>query len=294
VAGWPEPVAIVSERGDQGDQANHDERAENGDRRTGNLPTALRRERVAEAIRRSKYTSVTDLAETFDVSEVTIRSDLDVLAEAGQIRRVRGGAVHRVAGTLEVSFEQDSDTMALEKAAIGRLAASLVDSGQTIMLDIGSTVAAVARSLAQRADLQDVSAITNGLRVALELEVAEPNIEVLVTGGTLRRLQHSLVNPFGTILLDQLHAHMAIVSCNGIEAQAGVTNTNVGEAEVKRLMLKSGRRRIVVADGSKVGQVSLVHVFPSDEVDVLVTDSSADPAAVAALRDRGIEVHIAD
>ena len=260
----------------------------------GGLPTRIRRERVAEAIRRSRYTSVTDLAAAFDVSEVTIRNDLDVLAEAGQVRRVRGGAVHQVAGTLEVSFEQDADTMSREKAAIGEYAAGMIQSGQTVMLDIGSTVAAVAQAITRRTDLQDVTAITNGLRVALEHEGAAPGVSVLVTGGTLRRMQHSLVNPFGTVLLDQLHAHTTIVSCNGIEARAGVTNTNGAEAEVKRLMLKSGRHRVVVADGSKVGEVSLVHVSPSDEIDVLVTDRSADPGAVAALRERGVDVRIVD
>ena len=256
------------------------------------LPTAVRRDRVAEAIRRSRYTSVSDLAASFGVSEVTIRTDLDVLAETGQVKRVRGGAVHRATGNLEASFEQASDTLSREKAAIGHAAASLVESGQTIMLDIGSTVAAVARALSERTDLQDVTVVTNGIRVALELESAIPSLSVLVTGGTLRRLQHSLVNPFGTLLLDQLHAHLAIVSCNGIDAHAGVTNTNVGEAEVKGLMLRAGRRRVVVADGSKVGQVSLVHVFPADDVDVLVTDASADETALADLRERGIEVHV--
>jgi len=103
-------------------------------------------------------------------------------------------------------------------------------------------------------------------------------------------MQHSLVNPFGTILLEQLHAHVTIVSCNGIDVRAGVTNTNVGEAEVKRLMLKAGRRRVVVADGSKAGEVSLVHVSPIEDIDILVTDPSADSAAIAALREHGVEV----
>lgn len=258
------------------------------------LPTAVRRERVAEAIRRSRYTSVSDLAAVFGVSEVTIRSDLDALAETGQVTRVRGGAVHRATSTLESSFEEDSDTLAAEKAAIGRVAAGLVESGQTVMMDIGSTVAAAARALGARTELQDVTVVTNGIRVALELEPAVPSLLVLVTGGTLRRLQHSLINPFGTLVLEQMHAHLAIVSCNGIDARAGVTNTNVGEAEIKRLMLRAGRRRVVVADGSKVGQVSLVHVFPADDVDVLITDTAADADAVAELRDLGVEVHMVE
>jgi len=266
----------------------------NGDRDgDGGLPTSVRRDRVAEAIRRSSYTSVTDLAAAFSVSEVTIRNDLDALAEAGQVRRVRGGAIHRAAGTLEATFEADAGSHAAEQAAIGMAAAALVESGRTIMLGTGSTVAAVARALAARTDLADVTVITNGMRVAMELEPAIPNINVIVSGGTLRSRQHSLVNPLGTALLGELHAHLTIVGCDGIEATAGLTAANAAEAEIRRLMLDAGRRRIVVADGSRVGEVSLAHVAPTDGVDLIVTDPGADDQAVAALRERGVEVRVA-
>jgi len=259
----------------------------------GGLPTSLRRERVAEAVRRSQYTSVSDLAAAFGVSEVTIRNDLDALAAGGKVRRVRGGAVHRAAGSLEASFEQDADARAAEKTAIGEAAAALVESGQTVMLGVGSTVAAVARAMTSRTDLSDVTVVTNGMRVALELERAIPDVTVIVSGGTLRRQQHSLVNPLGTGMLSELHAHLTIVGCDGIEGRAGVTAANVAEAEIKRLMLQAGRRRIVVADGSRIGQVSLVHVVPTSGVNTVITDPSADREAVATLREHGVEVSLA-
>jgi len=256
----------------------------------GGLPTTVRRERVAEAVQRSRYTSVTELAAAFGVSEVTVRSDLDALAESGEVLRVRGGAVHRVAGTLEPSFEQDADERAAEKAAIGRVAAGLIESGQTVMLGSGSTVAAVARALAAREDLAGVTVVTNGMRVAAELERALPRLTVVVTGGTLRRQQHSLVNPLGTTLLSDLHAHITIVGGEGMEATAGLTGANAAEAEIKRLMLDAGRRRVVVADGPRVGEVSLAHVVPAEVVDIVVTSADADSEAVAALRERGTDV----
>jgi len=259
----------------------------------GGLPTSLRRERVAEAIRRSRYTSVTDLAATFSVSEVTIRSDLDTLALDGRVQRVRGGAIHRAASSLETSFEQDAGARTAEKAAIGVAAAALVESGQTVMLGVGSTVAAVAAELAARTDLVDVTVITNGMRVALELERAIPSLNVIVSGGTLRRQQHSLVNPLGTGMLAELHAHLTIVGCDGVEAAAGVTAANAAEAEIKRLMLDAGRRRVVVADGSRVGNVSLAHVIPTESIDLIITDNAADAEAIAALRERDIEVRLA-
>jgi len=258
------------------------------------LPTSVRRDRVLATIRQRQFVSVADLSAAFGVSEVTIRSDLEALAEAGRIQRVRGGAVHHATVEGEPSFEQSADASAPEKARIGAAAAALVESGQTLILDAGSTTAAVAAALAARADLRDVHVFTNGLRIALELERAVPaSVSVIVTGGTLRPTQHSLVNPMGTVILYQIHAHLTFIGCDGIEADAGVTNTSVADAEVKRLMMRAARRGVVVADGSKVGQVSLVHLCPIDEVDLLITDASADAVPLAALRGRGLEIALA-
>ena len=260
---------------------------------TTGLPTAVRRAQVLEMVRRQQFASVADLSAAFGVSEVTIRNDLDTLAEDGRIRRVRGGAVHRTTSSLEATFEQAQDTRVAEKRSIARAASALVESGQTVILDAGTTVAAIARELAARKDLRDVTAITNGLRVALELEPAIPQLNVLLTGGTLRRLQHSLVNPFGTTILEQVHGHVAILECDGVDPEAGVTHVNVAETEIKRLMMRAARFRILVADGSKLGQISLVHLYGIGEIDVLITDATADPEIVAALREQGTDVRVA-
>jgi DeoR family transcriptional regulator of aga operon len=265
-----------------------------GSEEIASLPTSLRRERVRETIRTREFVSVSDLSAAFGVSEVTIRSDLEALAEDGHIRRVRGGAIHRATVGREPSFEQSADAFADEKERIGRAAAALIESGQTIILDAGSTTAAVARAVAARADLRDLHVFTNGLRIALELEPAVPRVAVIVTGGTLRPTQHSLVNPMGTVILDQIHAHLAFVGCDGIEAEAGVTNTSVADAEIKRLMMRAARRRVVVADGTKVGEVSLVHLYGLDEVDLLITDRSADATLLAGLAGRGPEIRVAE
>lgn len=261
---------------------------------TTGLPTAARRAQVLETVRRQQFASVADLSAAFGVSEVTIRNDLDTLAEGGRIRRVRGGAVHRTTSSLEASYEQAQDTRVAEKQSIARVASALVESGQTVILDAGTTVAAAARALAERKDLHDVTVFTNGLRVALELEPAIPQLNVLLTGGTLRRLQHSLVNPFGTTILDQVHGHIAILECDGVDPAAGITHVNVAETEIKRLMMRAARMRIVVADGSKFGQISLVHLYGIGEIDLLITDASADPEIVDALREQGLDVRVAD
>jgi DeoR family transcriptional regulator of aga operon len=264
-----------------------------GDAGLDQLPTGVRRARVLELVRRRQFVSVAGLSSMFGVSEVTIRNDLDTLAEEGHLRRVRGGAVHAATSGREAPFEQALEARAVEKALIGGAAAGMVESGQTVFLDAGTTAAAVARALVARPELENLTVFTNGLRSALELEPAIPRFSVVLTGGTLRRIQHSLVNPLAAVILEQVHAHIGFLECNGIDANAGVTSISVAEAEVNRLMMRAARRRVVVADGSKVGEVSLVHLYDLDDVDDLVTDASADPEIVGALRDRAIEVHVA-
>ena len=166
--------------------------------------------------------------------------------------------------------------------------------GDTVLLDVGTTTTAIARALVARADLRDVTVVTNGLTVALVLERAWPRISVVVTGGTLRPLQHSLVNPLGTVLLDGLNASIAFIGCNGVDGAGGVTNVNLPEAEVKRAMLLSARRPVVVADGSKLGEVEVAKICDLSEVSLVVTDASADPSILADLAAVGCDVQVAE
>jgi DeoR family transcriptional regulator of aga operon len=193
----------------------------------------------------------------------------------------------------ERPFEIAEHELAGEKAAIGAFAAGLVADGDTVLLDVGTTTTAIARALVARGDLREVTVVTSGLRVALELERAWPRISVVVTGGTLRPLQHSLVNPLGTVMLERLNAAIAFIGCNGVDVRGGVTNINLPEAEIKRAMLLAARRPIVVADGSKLGEIEVAKVCDLSEVSLVVTDRSADAAVVAELRDAGCVVQVA-
>jgi DeoR family transcriptional regulator of aga operon len=162
-----------------------------------------------------------------------------------------------------------------------------------VILDVGTTTTAIARALVLRTDLRDVTVVTNGLNIALELEPAAPRISVVVTGGTLRPLQHSLVNPLGTVLLERLRASVAFVGCNGVDPEVGITNVNLPEAEVKRAMLLAARRRVIVADGSKVGEVELAKVCDIEEVHLIITDPSADPEVLTEIAAAGCQVELA-
>lgn len=258
------------------------------------IPADLRREQMLDVVRRRDYTTVTELSTMFSVSEVTVRSDLDDLAAHGDIRRIRGGAIPMGLPRRERAFEESEGAFAGEKTGIGRAAAELVRSGDTVILDVGTTTAAVARALSARSELRDVVVFTNSLTIAIELEPVIPRFTVVVTGGTLRPLQHSLVDPLGDGVLDRIRADLVFIGCNGIDPVAGITNINLPEAEMKRRMMASGRRRVIVGDGSKVGQVELARLCAVSDVDLLLTGASADPAIVEALRERGMRVEIVE
>jgi DeoR family transcriptional regulator of aga operon len=256
-------------------------------------PAEVRQERITALVEEQGFVRVSDLAERFGVSTVTVRTDLQALEAHGRVRRIRGGAMPAGVLRSEQPFEIAEHDLASEKAAIGAYAAGLVAAGDTVLLDVGTTTTAVARALVGRADLREVTVVTSGLRVALELERAWPRISVIVTGGTLRPLQHSLVNPLGTVMLERLNAAVAFIGCNGVDVRGGVTNVNLPEAEIKRAMMLAARRPIVVADGSKLGEVEVAKVCDLAEVSMVVTDRSADPTIVAELTEAGSNVQIA-
>jgi DeoR family transcriptional regulator of aga operon len=263
----------------------------NGER--GPVPAAVRRQRMLGALRQREFLSVTELGLMFEISEVTVRSDLNTLAEEGSVMRLRGGAMVGRTGHGERPFEEMKGANAAEKARIGVAAARLLRNGETAILDVGTTTTAVARALLARPELHDIGVFTNAINIALELEPAIPRFSVVVLGGTLRPLQHSLVNPLGALALDQITASAVFLGCNGVDPDGGVTNINLPEAEIKRRMLAAARRRIVVADGSKIGRVELVRLCSVDDIDTLITDDNADAAVLARLSERGVEVLIA-
>jgi DeoR family transcriptional regulator of aga operon len=246
---------------------------------------AERRDRMRALIEQRGFESVAGLSEEFGVSTVTVRHDLDALEAEGGVRRVRGGAVpFDTAQLRELPFEEAAVEAAGAKARIAAAAADLLEPGMSVFLDVGTTAAAVARELARRDGPRGLTVITSGLSIALLLEAAVPRLQVIVTGGTLRPLQHSLVAPLADQVLGRVHADLALIGCNGVDAEAGVTNINLPEAAVKAAMIAAAARTAVIADGSKIGRVRLGHVADARDVDVLITDPTAPGAALADLR----------
>lgn len=237
----------------------------------------VRRQQLAALVDARGFVRVADAANELGVSDVTIRADLSALERRGAVIRVHGGAMPSAAFR-EPTLEAARDRDAAAKRAIGREAASLVSSGEAIYVDAGSTAMALAESLVERRDLHDLVVVTTGLTIALALEAAVPRFTVIVTGGTLRPLQHSLVNPFAAPMLESLRLDTAFIGCNGIHPEHGVTNLNLPDAEIKRLVIGASRRTVLIADASKIGRTDLAVIAPVAAFNLLITDAVPDDA----------------
>ncbi|WP_423922460.1 DeoR/GlpR family DNA-binding transcription regulator [Frigoribacterium sp. 2-23] len=261
--------------------------------RESQLPGERRRDRIADLVARRGFVRTAELAREFRLSEVTIRTDLESLVADGLVSRVHGGALSVERPVVERPFEEESAVGTEAKRAIGVAAASLVRSGDCVVLDVGTTTTQIALALLDRIDLDGVVVVTNGLTIALALEQAVPRFTVIVSGGTLRPLQHSLVNPLASTVLSSLTADIAFIGCTGVSVAHGVTNVNLPETDVKRLMTETARRSYIVADGSKLGEAHLGVIGPLDRFEALIT-AGADEHHVAELRTAGLSVVEAD
>ncbi|MCP4661195.1 MAG: DeoR/GlpR transcriptional regulator [bacterium] len=250
------------------------------------LRAAIRHEAIRYALEVNGRVSTPELTDRLGVSAVTIREDLKHLELQGVLTRTRGGALAMPGSGAEMALELTSMTNRAAKHAIGSYAASLITNGQTVIIDVGSTTTALANALSS--ELNGVVVITNGLNIALSLE-SRPGVSVIVTGGTLRPLQHSLVAPMGTLLLEKLKADVAFLGCNGVDPVRGFTNTNIAEAEIKQVMLQSADYTVFLADHDKIGNVASAFVADVESVDLLVTDSGAGREVLGRLREKGLK-----
>lgn len=226
------------------------------------------------------------LAAALGVSEATVRRDLEAMQAQGLLQRTHGGAVLPRSTAFEVSFDESQTRALAEKRAIGRRAASLIDEGETIIIESGSTTLELARGLGA---IGTLTVLTNSLAIAKEA-AANEGIEVMVLGGALRRQSASLVGPWVAEILRNVRVDKAFLGVNGLSAPFGLSAPNPFTAESRRAMLEAARTRIALADHSKLGVETLYRVAPLDALDMLVTDASATDEQLAPLREAGVEV----
>lgn len=258
-----------------------------------NLPAEVRQRRTHEVLEQRGFVRVRELSDRFGVSTVTARNDLQALEERRLAFRVHGGAMPANRSRGERPFEEVVAQHTAEKSAIAKVAAAMVSPGESILVDVGTTTAAFAAALVARSDLTELNVITNGITIAMALEAAHPRFSIVVTGGTVRPKQHSLVDPLAGAMLQTLSVDTVFLGCNGVHPTEGVTNVNLPEAQIKRTMIAASQRCVVLADSSKLGIRALAPVCAIDEIDVVVTDSNAAEDELEALRAQGVDVIVA-
>ncbi len=241
------------------------------------LLPARRRQEILRAVRGGQA-HVSDLAESFGVSEMTVRRDLRRLATDGKLARVRGGAVAAEAPFAQIEVERFD-----AKDRIGAAAAATVADGQTVMLDIGTSTLQLARHLHGRR----VTVITTSLAVLEEL-LPDPAIELVLPGGIVRRNYRSLVGVVAEDSLRQLRADVAFLGTSAVDEQLGVWDTTMVEVPIKRAMVANSTSVVLLADAAKFAMSGVVRVCGPEALDRIVTDAPVPRAAKL-----GIEVTVA-
>ena len=250
-----------------------------------------RRRRIAERLGAVGELDLATVAQEFDVSEMTVRRDFELMERDGLGRRVRGGGI---ASMISRGYEPPMPLrMAVAsdaKVAIGQAAAELVSEGDTIVLDVGTTTLELARALRGRRGL---TVVTPSLPIAIELG-NEPGIRVIVTGGTVRSGELSLTGGFAEDVLRQLNCDLAFLGVAGVSARVGISDYNPDDVRVKRVILSSARRVVVLADASKLGKIGFSTIAELKQLDTLVTDAPRSHPELPALAEAGLSVVHAD
>jgi DeoR/GlpR family transcriptional regulator of sugar metabolism len=247
---------------------------------------AERHHRIRKLVEQRGRVTVTELSEQFEVSEATVRRDLEELDGRGWIQRTHGGAVRIERATREPPMMQRINESRIEKQRIGQAAASLVQDGETIFLGSGTTVLEVARHLPQ--DMR-LTVITNSLPVVNEL-TDRPNVEMIVIGGMLRQTELSMVGHIAEQAVREFRADRVFMGMRAIDARHGFTNDYLPETMTDRAVLDIAPQVIVIADHRKFGRVSSVLVGPVTAAHLVITDGATSPECIAELRELGIEV----
>lgn len=254
-----------------------------------------RRRQIASLTAVEGRVNVTELASRFGVTAETIRRDLNVLNEEGTVHRVHGGAVaSQNFQTAELTVDARAKSASTAKSAIARAALDyLPDAQGGVFLDAGTTLAALADLIGKQRMGSEWSIVTNCLPIAMSMASAGLD-EVQLLGGSVRAITQAVVGDTALRTLALMRADVAFIGTNALTLDHGLSTADSQEAAVKRAMIINARKVVVLCDATKMGCDYMVSFASVDDIDVVITDSAAPPTFVDALRDRGIEVVIAE
>ena len=247
-----------------------------------------RQRAILDMLGRDGRVLVVDLAKHFRTSQVTIRKDLDVLHVKGRIHRTHGGALSVRESALEDPTLREKEKLhRKEKLQIAAAAVRMVTEGQVVILDSGTTTTAIARAMR---NLQNVTVITNAVNIAAELSGSA--LDVILTGGNLRKNSFSLVGPIAEETLRRLNADVLFLGVDGFDVEYGLTTPNLLEAKVNRAMMDVAKVVVAVCDSSKFGRRSLSLIAPPSSLQRVITDRGISRVDLNALKKSGVEVNI--
>lgn len=244
---------------------------------------------ILDTIEADGRVTVADLSRRLDVSEVTVRRDLQALAEQGLLRRAHGGALVLPSASPEPPVLQRATQTHIHKAQIGRAAADLVPDGSSVFIGSGTTTAQVARCLNGRKNL---TVITNAINVAIEFATSD-GVTVVMTGGMMRASELSLIGHLAELALREVRVDRAVVGMQAISLEGGMTNDYWPEVVTDRTIIEMSPELIVVADHTKFEHVASAFIAPVTRATTIVTDAECDPAVLDGLRAMGIGVLVA-
>ncbi len=247
-----------------------------------------RRRAILEILNRNGRVLVTELSDQFRTSQVTIRKDLEELHAQRRLHRTHGGALPSRDGALEdPTLHEKERHHRKEKLQIAAAAVRMVNEGQVVILDSGTTTTAIARALRP---FKKLTVVTNAVNIAAEL--AGSRIDVILTGGTLRKNSFSLVGPIAEETLHHLNADILFLGVDGFDVHHGLSTPNLLESKVNRVMVEVAKRTVVVCDSSKFGRRSLSLIAPTSAVHEVITDHDVAKSDLRALKKAGIEVKL--
>jgi DeoR family transcriptional regulator of aga operon len=247
-----------------------------------------RRRAILDMLQNDGRVLVADLAKHFRTSLITIRKDLEALHHNGELERTHGGALPMKTGVLkDQSLVEKERLHRQEKNRIASAAAQMIRQGQVIILDSGTTTTAIARACRH---FKSLTVITNATNIAAEL--ADTALEVILTGGVLRKNSFSLVGPLAEESLQKLSADLLFLGVDGFDVGYGLTTPNLLEARVNRAMAEAARRTVLVCDSSKFGRRSLSLILPTAKVHEIITDKNVPVKDLRRLRETGVAVKL--
>ena len=247
--------------------------------------SSRRQSEIAALLREKGRVAVEDLAAHFDVTPQTIRRDLNEMSEARRVVRVHGGAII-ASGVENLAYEARKLVAQPHKRLIGEAAARLIPDNSSLFINIGTTTEEVARALSGHSGLL---VITNNLHVASEL-YGNKNIEVIVTGGSIRRSDGGIVGATAVSLIQQFQVDIAVIGTSAIDQDGTLLDFDIREVQVSRAIIEHARQVVLVADSSKFARSAPVRIAHLGEIDVFVTDRLPSPAIAEVCEEHGVKV----